>query len=156
MENPGVTSPPVNGLLALGILLALVAAATAAGLVWRATTGRARTTRSGQVVHAAEVGAEALGDRATLLQFSTEFCAPCRSTARVLGAAADEVDGVRHVDVDLTHRPDLASRFGVLQTPTTLVLDAAGAVRARIGGAARPDDVRTTLDRILGSHDVAA
>ena len=42
MENPGVTSPPVNGLLALGILLALVAAATAAGLVWRATTGRAR------------------------------------------------------------------------------------------------------------------
>jgi thiol-disulfide isomerase/thioredoxin len=108
------------------------------------------------VVHAAEVGAEALGDRATLLQFSTEFCAPCRSTARVLGAAADDVDGVRHVDVDLTHRPDLAGRFGVLQTPTTLVLDAAGAVRARIGGAARPDDVRTTLDRILGSHDVAA
>lgn len=146
----------MNGFLALGILLVLVAAATAAGLLWRATTGRAKTTRSGQVVRAAEVGADTLGDRATLLQFSTEFCAPCRSTARVLGAAADEVHGVRHVDVDLTHRPDLASRFGVLQTPTTLVLDAAGTVRARIGGAARPDDVRTTLDRILGSDHVSA
>jgi thiol-disulfide isomerase/thioredoxin len=146
----------VNGIAALGILAALVAAASAAGIVWRARTGRARMARRADVVAAGEIGAGAFGRRATLLQFSTEFCAPCRSTAGVLGDAADRYDGVRHLDVDLTDRPDLANRFAVLQTPTTLVLDATGTIRARIGGAARPADVHSTLDRILGSDHVTA
>nr|WP_249776819.1 thioredoxin family protein [Leifsonia sp. C5G2] len=125
-------------------------------MIWRATTGRAREVRRTEVVQAAEVGVEPFGGRATLLQFSTAFCAPCRSTARVLDGVADDLDGVRHVEVDLTHRPELADRFHILQTPTTLVLDGSGAVRARIGGAARSDDVRTTLHRILGSDHVSA
>ncbi|MGO4533992.1 TlpA family protein disulfide reductase [Leifsonia sp. 2MCAF36] len=146
----------MNGFAALGILLGLVAVATAAGLVWRATTGRARSTRGDQVVAAEDVGADAFGRRATLLQFSTEFCAPCRPAARVLGALADDFAGVRHVEVDLTDHPELADRFGILQTPTTLVLDDAGVVRARIGGAPRTDDLRTTLHRILGSDHASA
>ncbi|TDP99629.1 MULTISPECIES: TlpA family protein disulfide reductase [unclassified Leifsonia] len=146
----------MNGFAALGILLGLVAVVTAAGLLWRATTGRARTVRTHDVVIPAEIGVDGFGGRATLLQFSTEFCAPCRSTARVLDDLAADVDGVTHAEVDLTDRPELATRFGILQTPTTLVLDATGAVRARIGGAARPDDVRLTLHRILGSDHVSA
>jgi len=146
----------VNGFAALGILVALVAATTVVGLAWRATTGRARSTRGDEVVEPADVGAGGFGDRATLLQFSTEFCAPCRSTARVLGALAEDVSGVQHVEVDVTDRPELADRFRILQTPTTLVLDGTGAIRARIGGAPRADDVRTTLHRILGSHHVSA
>lgn len=146
----------MNGIAALGVLLALVAVATAAGLVWRATTGRARSARREQTVRAEEVGAAAFGERATLLQFTTEFCAFCPATARVLDATARSEPGVAHVEVDLTTRPDLAHRFAVLQTPTTLVLDGAGSIRARIGGAARPADVRATLDRILGSDHVSA
>ncbi|MBB2966879.1 TlpA family protein disulfide reductase [Leifsonia aquatica] len=146
----------MNGIAALGVLLALVAVATAAGLVWRATTGRARSARREQTVRAEEVGAAAFGERATLLQFTTEFCALCPATARVLDATARSEPGVAHVEVDLTTRPDLAHRFAVLQTPTTLVLDGAGSIRARIGGAARPADVRATLDRILGSDHVSA
>ncbi|MFF2052260.1 TlpA family protein disulfide reductase [Leifsonia sp. NPDC058194] len=146
----------MNGIAALGVLLALVAVATVAGLLWRATTGRARAARRSPVVRADEVGAAALGERATLLQFSTEFCALCPATSRVLDGTASGRQGVAHVEVDLTTRPDLAQRFSVLQTPTTLVLDATGAVRARIGGAVRPADVRATLDRILGSDHVSA
>jgi thiol-disulfide isomerase/thioredoxin len=146
----------MNGIAALGVLLALVAVATAAGLVWRATTGRARAARRAQTVRAEEVGAAAFGERATLLQFTTDFCALCPATARVLDATARSEPGVAHVEVDLTARPDLAHRFAVLQTPTTLVLDGAGSIRARIGGAARAADVRATLDRILGSDHVSA
>ncbi len=146
----------MNGFAAIGILLGLVAVATAAGLIWRATTGRARAARRHEVLAPSDVDAAAFGERATLLQFSTEFCAPCRSTARVLGSIAGGADGVDHVEVDLTDRPDLADRFRILQTPTTLVLDGTGAVRARIGGAARADEVRTTLHRILGSDHVTA
>lgn len=146
----------MNALVAASVIVVLVAVATAAGLLWRGTTGRVRSTRDARVVTAADVGAPAFGSSATLLQFSTEYCAPCRSTARILGGIADERPGVAHVDVDLTHRPDLAKRFGVLQTPTTLVLDPSGTIRARIGGAARADEVRSTIDTITGSDHVSA
>jgi len=146
----------MNAWEAAAVLVALVVAATVGGLLWRRTTGRVRTARQTRIVTAAEVGATSFGSAATLLQFSTEFCAPCTATARILSGIADERPGVAHVDVDLTHRPDLASRFGVLQTPTTLVLDTSGAIRARIGGAARADEVRITIDQITGSDHVNA
>ena len=43
-------------------------------------------------------------------------------------------DGLTHVEVDLTHRPDLSARYKVLQTPTTFLVDNTGAVRARFHG----------------------
>jgi thiol-disulfide isomerase/thioredoxin len=121
-------------------LIGLVAIATVLGLVWRATQGRV-TAGHGRID-----GIE-LGGSATLLQLSSEVCAPCRATARVLGAIA--ADGVRHIEIDIADRPDLAAQFNVLQTPTTLILDAAGAVRARIGGAVRRDVVEAELHRML-------
>jgi hypothetical protein len=69
----------------------------------------------------------------------------------VLGQIAESTDGVAHVDLDLTHRPDIAARFNVLQTPTTLILDRAGIIRARIGGAPRQADVRAALADILAA-----
>src|SRR5215207_11243661 len=97
-----------------------------------------------------DLDATALGDRATLVQFSTEFCTGCRPTARQLSAVAGDYDGVRHVEIDLTHRADLAARFAVLQTPTTLILGADGALTARIGGVPRLGAVRHHLDTLTG------
>ena len=140
----------MTGPAALVTVLALVALTTGAGLLWRSRQGRIRAADGAQRISAADVGAGALGPRATLVQFSTEFCAQCPATARVLGGIAADHDGVDHLDVDLTLRPELARRFGVLQTPTTLLVDGGGRVRGRISGAARPADVRTALDLILG------
>jgi thiol-disulfide isomerase/thioredoxin len=130
--------------------IGLVAVATALGLLWRARDGSTRRG-SGERIRPADVAAaaSAFGERATLLQFSTEFCTRCPATRRVLGDVAATTAGVTHVDVDLTHRPDLASRYSVLQTPTTLVLDARGVVRARIAGAPRPTAVAETLSGVL-------
>jgi thiol-disulfide isomerase/thioredoxin len=128
------------------VLASLVAGATLLGVAYRTAQGRVRRLASCRVV--AIDGVE-LGERATLLQFSTEVCAPCRSTARVLDQIASSHVDVEHVDLDVTHRPELAARYRVLQTPTTLILDADGAVRARIGGAVRRDIVRAELDRVL-------
>jgi hypothetical protein len=69
----------------------------------------------------------------------------------VLGQIAETTEGVNHVDFDLTHRPDIAAQFNVLQTPTTLILDRTGVIRARIGGAPRPADVRAALESILAA-----
>ncbi|MEO6116628.1 MAG: thioredoxin family protein [Pseudolysinimonas sp.] len=123
-------------------LIGLVAIATVLGLVWRASQGRV-TSASGRID-----GIE-LGGHATLLQLSSQVCAPCRATAQVLRTL--HTDGVRHVEIDIADRPDLASRFNVLQTPTTLILDAGGSVRARIGGAVRRDVVVAELSRVLAA-----
>lgn len=150
--------PPLAALL---VVAALVAFTTVVGLIWRARNGRVAQLASDtrEIVRQTDVGvSEPFGEKATLLQFSTEFCAYCPSTRRLLGRLAERTDGVTHVDVDLTHSPGLAQRFKVLQTPTTLLLDGDGAVRARIGGAPRPAELEATLAEILlnGDDSVAA
>ena len=136
----------MNPLEAIGLLLALLAGTTVLGLFWRARQGRV-TQISGQIIRPADVAvATPFGVAATLLQFSTELCARCPGTRRLLGAVADSRPGVVHVDVDLTHRADLANRYSILQTPTTLILDGAGRVRARVGGAPNRAAIAAALD----------
>lgn len=97
---------------------------------------------------AAELGAE-MGERATLVQFSSAFCAPCRATRRVLGEVADMVPGVTHVEIDAEARLDLVRRLGVERTPTVLVLDADGRVVRRAAGQPRKADAIAALGAAL-------
>ncbi len=90
-----------------------------------------------------------LGERATLLQFSSAFCAPCRATRRVLADVAAVVPGVTHVEIDAEHHLDLVRRVGVLRTPTTLVLDHAGREVSRASGALRKEQVIAALAQAI-------
>jgi thiol-disulfide isomerase/thioredoxin len=138
---------------AVALVLALLAASTMIGLVWQSRQGRVRAARGGEVVRAADVGVSAaFGEQATLLQFSTELCARCPGTRRLLGEAADARPGVTHIDVDLTHRADLATRYNILQTPTTLILDGSGRVRARVGGPPYRAALNHQLDEIVAGR----
>lgn len=85
------------------------------------------------------------GERATLVQFSSAFCAPCRATRRVLGEVAALVPGVTHVEIDAEARLDLVRRLGIVRTPTVLVLDAAGREVRRATGQPRKADVIAAL-----------
>ncbi|GAA5147457.1 hypothetical protein GCM10023340_19920 [Nocardioides marinquilinus] len=86
-----------------------------------------------------------LGERATLLQFSSAFCAPCRATRVVLAAVAHEEPGVRHVEVDAEQHLDVVRRLKVLRTPTTIVLDHAGRELGRAAGAPTREQVVRAL-----------
>jgi thiol-disulfide isomerase/thioredoxin len=133
-------------------LYAAVAAlvlAAALGLVWRSRNGvmRARPEREGADVErlgVAELGAE-LGERATLLQFSSAFCAPCRATRRVLTEVAGMVDGVAHVEIDAESHLELVRSLNVLRTPTVFVLDGSGTVVRRGSGLPRKADIVAAL-----------
>ncbi len=137
------------------IFVVVVLSALAFGL-WRAVVdGRFRGTH--QVRGAAEpapdrvlgpvVAADgiALGERATLLQFSTAFCAPCRATRRVLADVAEVVPGVTHVEIDAEHHLALVRELNILRTPTTLVLDSDGREVSRAAGAPKKQDVLAAL-----------
>ncbi|TCC64645.1 thioredoxin [Kribbella pittospori] len=137
------------------VLVAAVAAGVLFSLAKVWWDGRFRKVVTREVdgverVSAAEVGAE-LGERATLLQFSSAFCAPCRATRRTLAEVEGMVDGVRHVELDAESHLELVRRLDILRTPTTLVLDRTGAVVKRASGAPRKPDViaalATALDR---------
>jgi thiol-disulfide isomerase/thioredoxin len=140
----------MNPVLVVVLLVALVAAATGLGLFWQSQQGRIRRADGNTVIRLRDLpGIRRFGSGATLLQFSTEVCAPCRATHTVLGGIAAERAGITHLDLDVTNRPDLAARFHIMQTPTTLILDRKGVVRARIGGAPRRESLSAELDRIL-------
>ncbi len=87
------------------------------------------------------------GERATLLQFSSAFCAPCRATRRTLADVAVQVPGVSHVEVDAEAHLDLVRGLGILRTPTTLVLDEHGREVTRASGAPKPTQVLAALER---------
>ncbi len=156
-----------------GGLIALAAALVAAsvlGLALRRRAGRFRAgpgIRAGQaspaqtantaqsaagtrpdILTEADLGGP-LGPRATLVQFSTPFCAPCRPTRQILGQVAGMVDGVTHVDVDAAERLDLVRRLRINSTPTVLVLDPDGAIIKRPAGLPPKADVIPALASVI-------
>lgn len=136
----------VQVMTGLVVCVAVLAVASAYGVLHRRRSGRVRVRGrdDGKRLGAAELG-EQLGERATLVQFSSAFCAPCRATRRVLGDIAGMVPGVTHVEIDAEDHLDLVRALDILKTPTVLVLDADGRVVRRATGQPRKEDVLAAL-----------
>ena len=163
------------GLIAL---LAALAVALAGGAIWRRTNGRMHSpsarrapagvagvpvmTRdaadpampteasdAGLALNADQLG-HPLGQRATLLQFSSAFCAPCRATRRILSDVAGMTEGVAHIEIDAESRLDLVRELNVLRTPTVLVLAGDGRIVRRASGQPRKPDVIAAIGVAAG------
>lgn len=137
------------------IALATLALGAAIGVIRLRADGRLRDRDPGDDpgdrLGAGELGAE-LGERATLVQFSTAFCQPCRATRRILADVSALVPGVAHVEIDAESRLDLVRRLDVLRTPTVFVLDGRGAIVRKASGQPRKADVLNALAAVV-SHD---
>jgi thiol-disulfide isomerase/thioredoxin len=133
------------GVMALGAVLVL---ATVSGFAWRRRDGRLRESAVPRLTEA-DLG-QPLGARATLLQFSSAFCAPCRATRQLLADVAGRSDGVSHVEVDVAARMDLARRLDIRRTPTVFVLGPQGQVTRRASGLPRRADVVAALALATG------
>jgi thiol-disulfide isomerase/thioredoxin len=133
------------GVMVLGAVLVL---ATASGFAWRRRDGRMRESAVPRLTEA-DLG-RPLGARATLLQFSSAFCAPCRATRQLLADVAGRSDGVAHVEVDVATRMDLARQLDIRRTPTVLVLGPQGQVTRRASGLPRRAEVVAALALATG------
>jgi len=141
----------------VAVLVLVVVAATAFGL-WRLRTdgqlrstndpGDLRTPSNADVLTSTDLGGP-LGDRATLVQFSTVFCAPCRATRRVLTEVSEMLDGVGFLDVDAEEHLALVRRLEIRRTPTVFVLDSHGRIAQRASGQPRKADVVAALGPLL-------
>ena len=137
----------MTGFIAVVIVLI---AATAFGL-WRKRTN-GRLVQSGPTVRASsprrltaqDLGGP-LGSRATLVEFTSAFCAPCRATRRVLDRVVTSVEGVTVIEVDAEINLPLTRELGILRTPTVLILDSDGSIHHRAAGEPRYADVIAAL-----------
>lgn len=147
----GKGSAPARVGSRMWVLVAVLLAAAALGLVWQARQGRVRdVTLADSLLPTLSALGHAPGERATLLQFSSAFCAPCRATRRILADAASAVPGVRHVELDAESNLDVVRRLNVMKTPTTLVLDAQGRVTQRAAGQPRKEQILAALAKAVG------
>lgn len=96
-----------------------------------------------------------LGERATMVQFSSAFCQPCRATRRILEEVTVLVPGVSHVEIDAEDNLELVRELDIRRTPTVLFVDARGVVRKHASGQPRKADVIAALGELVpgGSPD---
>ena len=138
--------------------VAALALATAIGLLYRSRNGTMRpavpaagspagAAPGGPGLTTTDLGAP-LGARATLVQFSTAFCAPCRATRQVLADVAAMTDGIAHVEIDAESHLDLVRRLDVRRTPTVFVLGPDGRIARRASGQPRKADVIAALGEV--------
>ncbi|MGW7518999.1 thioredoxin family protein [Streptomyces sp. NPDC054796] len=97
------------------------------------------------VLSAETLGVPRLGERATLVQFSSAFCQPCRATRRTLDEVGAMVPGVTHVEIDAEAHLGLVRALGITRTPTVLVLGPGGQIVRRATGQPRKADVIAAL-----------
>lgn len=96
-----------------------------------------------------EILGSPLGSHATLVQFSTAFCQPCRATRRILDEVATMVPGTVHLEIDAEAHLDLVRKLDIRRTPTVLVLDPQGVISKRAVGLPRKADVIAALGEVL-------
>jgi len=130
------------------VLGGVLVLAAVAGFGWRRRDGRMRPSPAPRLTEA-DLG-QPLGTRATLVQFSSAFCAPCRATRQLLSDVARGSDGVAHMEIDVAARMDLARRLDIRRTPTVFVLGPHGQIARRASGLPRRADVVDALARADG------
>lgn len=130
------------------LIVALLLLATGYGFADRKRSGRInKKVDSSHLVSAKEIGSQ-LGESATVLQFSSAFCSPCRQTRSTLSSVIAHYPKIKHVEVDAESNLALVRRLDIRQTPTTLFLNSVGKEIARAVGAPKRDQVINALERI--------
>ncbi len=129
-------------------ILIVLGAATAYGLWYQKSRGKIQAKSiSGTALTSAIIGGE-LGSRATLVQFSSAFCTPCRATRTLLENVVTDLKDVRHVEIDAETNLELVRKLDIRSTPTTLILNSFGVEVGRAVGAPKRDQVLAALAAI--------
>lgn len=124
-----------------GIIAGLVGVSTLLGLIWKSRQGRV-VAQSGSTISLdyREAG------KTTIIQFTTEMCSPCAQLKPRLQQIANFRSDVVYRDLDALEHLELASRLSIRSTPTTLIVNPDGEIRARINGVATADVFINAID----------
>jgi thiol-disulfide isomerase/thioredoxin len=120
----------------LAPILLILALTSAYGIWYRSSRGKVKNSaRAKEGAIDSNLLDEELGSEATLVQFSSAFCTPCRMTRTLITDVIADMPGVRHLDIDAESHLELVRKLDIRSTPTTLFLDKDGIERGRAVGA---------------------
>jgi thiol-disulfide isomerase/thioredoxin len=151
----------MSGMGAAVVVAALAVTAVAAWWL-RTRDGAVRAVRvderveeSGQMpTHApvfARLGVRPQEADLTVVQFSTAFCGPCRTTKARLQHLQTTRPGLAYVHVDAESHLDEVRELDVRRTPTLFYLGRDGQLIGRSSGAPRPDELTALVDAHAGA-----
>jgi thiol-disulfide isomerase/thioredoxin len=130
-------------------LLIVLALASAYGIWWKQSRGAIRTNKSVPDHRlTASVLGEELGSRATMVQFSSAFCAPCRATHSLLSQMVIPMHDVKHIHIDAESHLELVRQLDIRSTPTTIFLNRDGIEVGRAAGTPKKEQVLAALSAI--------
>lgn len=135
----------MKSFLPIALVLALT---TAYGIWYQRSRGKIRPKVATTSALTAEIIGGPLGSRATLVQFSSAFCTPCRATRTLLENVVADILEVNHVEIDAEANLELVRKLNIKSTPTTLILDGLGNEVGRAVGAPKRDQVVAALAAI--------
>lgn len=132
------------------IAILIFAIASGYGLWYRQSRGKVKRSSRGDsgALTSAVIGQE-LGARASLLQFSSAFCTPCRATRVLITDVIEGLEGVAHIDIDAESHLELVRKLDIRSTPTTLFLDRNGIEKGRAIGAPKRAQLLEAIDALL-------
>ena len=130
-------------------LVIVLVLASAYGFWWKLSRGAIRSNKAipGHQLTAETLG-EALGSRATMVQFSSAFCTPCRATHSLLSQMVLTMDDVKHIQVDAESHLELVRELDIRSTPTTLFINKDGVEVGRAAGTPKREQVLAALANI--------
>jgi thiol-disulfide isomerase/thioredoxin len=130
-------------------LAIVLISATGFGIWYQRTRGefRKKKTVNGPKLTAAIVGTE-LGSRATMVQFSSAFCTPCRATKVLLEDMVKTMPDVHYAHIDAESHLELVRKLDIRSTPTTLFLNGAGVEVGRAMGTPKRAQVQAAIAAI--------
>lgn len=125
-------------------------ASTAFGIWYKLSRGEFRAKKSlhGPTLTEQIIGTP-LGSKATMVQFSSAFCSPCRATKVLLEHMVETMPEIRYAHIDAESHLELVRKLDIRSTPTTLFLNSEGVEVGRAMGTPKRDQVLKALDAIV-------
>ena len=94
-----------------------------------------------------------LGKSATLLQFSTAFCTPCKATAQIISHLVEGMDDVVYIQVASEENLKLVEKFDIKTTPTVLFFNRDGIEVGRAAGIPTKEQVMISINAVRTPSD---
>jgi len=95
------------------------------------------------------------GDKPVLIDFSAEWCQPCKIVAPILEELAVEFDGKINIyKVNTEQEVELASAFGIRSIPSMLFCPAEGQPQMAVGALPKETLIQAINDVLLKKQEV--
>jgi len=135
------------------VLLAVLVLSAAFGIYRKLSDGKLR----GEIVPPQQGLTEHLHldhdhpPQVTFLQFSSEFCQPCRATSKVLDDVTNSFPAICHIELDVVEHLDLVKTYSISRTPTTLIIDKDGTVHFRATGVPKKSELTAAVHELVNN-----